>query len=258
MFPAGFRVHGAVETYFDTAVVITVLVLLGQVLELRARGRTSAAIRQLLDLAPRTARIIRDGQELDEPVAHIRLGDRLRVRPGEKIPTDGLVVEGQSTVDESMLTGEPLPVVKEPGQRVTGATINGTGSFVMRAERVGSETVLAQIVRMVGEAQRTRAPIQRLADAVSAWFVPAVVVVADRRLRCLVCLGTGAAFRARAAQCHRRADHRVPVRARARHADGHHGRHGPRRVRRRARSGMPRPSSGWRRSTRSWSTRPAR
>ena len=178
VFPAGFRVHGAVETYFDTAVVITVLVLLGQILELRARGRTGAAIRQLLDLAPRTARIIRNGQELDEPVAHIRLGDRLRVRPGEKIPTDGLVVEGQSTVDESMLTGEPLPVVKEPGQRVTGATINGTGSFVMRAERVGSETVLAQIVRMVGEAQRTRAPIQRLADAVSAWFVPAVVVVA--------------------------------------------------------------------------------
>jgi Cu+-exporting ATPase len=178
LFPAGFRVHGAVETYFDTAVVITVLVLLGQILELRARGRTGAAIRQLLDLAPRTARIIRNGQELDEPVAHIRLGDRLRVRPGEKIPTDGLVVEGRSVVDESMLTGEPLPVVKEPGQRVTGATMNGTGSFVMRAERVGSETVLAQIVRMVGEAQRTRAPIQRLADAVSAWFVPAVVVVA--------------------------------------------------------------------------------
>ena len=178
LFPAGFRVHGAVETYFDTAVVITVLVLLGQILELRARGRTGAAIRQLLDLAPRTARIIRNGQEFDEPVAHIRLGDRLRVRPGEKIPTDGLVVEGRSVVDESMLTGEPLPVVKEAGQRVTGATMNGTGSFVMRAERVGSETVLAQIVQMVGEAQRTRAPIQRLADAVSAWFVPAVVVVA--------------------------------------------------------------------------------
>jgi P-type Cu+ transporter len=177
LFPSGFRAHGAVETYFDTAVVITILVLLGQVLELRARGRTSAAIRQLLDLAPRTARVIRNGQELDEPIAHIRLGDRLRVRPGEKIPADGLVVEGTSAVDESMLTGEPLPVAKEPGSRVTGATINGSGSFVMRAERVGSDTVLAQIVRMVGEAQRTRAPIQRLADAVSAWFVPAVVVV---------------------------------------------------------------------------------
>jgi Cu+-exporting ATPase len=168
---------GPVETYFDTAVVVTVLVILGQVLELRARGRTSAALRQLLNQAPQTARIIRGGQETEEPVAHIRLGDRLRVRPGEKIPADGIVVEGRSTVDESMLTGEPVPVPKEPGARVTGATLNETGSFVMRAERVGSETVLAQIVRMVGEAQRTRAPIQRLADAVSAWFVPAVVVV---------------------------------------------------------------------------------
>ena len=178
LFPAALRMHGGpVETYFDTAVVVTVLVILGQVLELRARGRTSTALRQLLDQAPQTARIIRDGQETDEPVAHIRLGDRLRVRPGEKIPADGVVVEGRSTVDESMLTGEPVPVPKEPGARVTGATLNGTGSFVMRAERVGSETVLAQIVRMVGEAQRTRAPIQRLADAVSAWFVPAVVVV---------------------------------------------------------------------------------
>ncbi len=177
-FPAALRMHGGpVETYFDTAVVVTVLVILGQVLELRARGRTSTALRQLLDQAPQTARIIRGGQETDEPVSHIRLGDRLRVRPGEKIPADGIVVEGRSTVDESMLTGEPVPVPKEPGARVTGATLNGTGSFVMRAERVGSETVLAQIVRMVGEAQRTRAPIQRLADAVSAWFVPAVVVV---------------------------------------------------------------------------------
>jgi Cu+-exporting ATPase len=178
LFPAALRMHGGpVETYFDTAVVVTVLVILGQVLELRARGRTSAALRQLLDQAPQTARIIRGGQETEEPVAHIRLGDRLRVRPGEKIPADGIVVEGRSTVDESMLTGEPVPVPKEPGARVTGATLNETGSFVMRAERVGSETVLAQIVRMVGEAQRTRAPIQRLADAVSAWFVPAVVVV---------------------------------------------------------------------------------
>ena len=179
VFPAALRTHGgAVEAYFDTAVTVTVLVILGQVLELRARGRTSSALRQLLDQAPRTARIIRNGEETDEPVAHIRLGDRLRVRPGEKIPADGVVVEGRSTVDESMLTGEPTPVVKEPGTRVTGATINGTGGLVMRAERVGSETVLAQIVRMVAEAQRTRAPIQRLADAVAAWFVPAVVVVA--------------------------------------------------------------------------------
>jgi Cu+-exporting ATPase len=178
IFPPGFRTHGVVEAYFDTAIVITVLVLLGQVLELRARGRTTAAIRQLLDLAPRTARVIRNGQELDEPIAHVHVGDLIRVRPGEKIPVDGVVVEGRSVVDESMLSGEPLPVAKEPGQTVTGGTINGTGSFVMRAERVGSETVLASIVRMVSEAQRTRAPIQHVADVVSAWFVPAVVAIA--------------------------------------------------------------------------------
>jgi P-type Cu+ transporter len=182
IFPAAFRVHGVVENYFDTAVVITVLVLLGQVLELRARGRTSAAIRHLLNLAPPTARVIREGpngkEEIDEPVAHVHVGDLIRVRPGERIPVDGVVVEGQSVVDESMLTGEPIPVLKEPGSPVTGATINGTGSFVMRAERVGRDTVLAQIVRMVSEAQRTRAPIQRLADTVSAWFVPAVVLIA--------------------------------------------------------------------------------
>jgi P-type Cu+ transporter len=182
IFPAAFRVHGVVENYFDTAVVITVLVLLGQVLELRARGRTSAAIRHLLNLAPPTARVIREGpngkEEIDEPVAHVHVGDLIRVRPGERIPVDGVVVEGQSVVDESMLSGEPIPVLKEPGSPVTGATINGTGSFVMRAERVGRDTVLAQIVRMVSEAQRTRAPIQRLADTVSAWFVPAVVLIA--------------------------------------------------------------------------------
>jgi Cu+-exporting ATPase len=178
LFPDAFRTHGSVETYFETAVVITALVLLGQVLELRARGRTSDAIRHLLDLAPRTARIIRGGEEHDEPIAHVHLLDLIRVRPGERIPVDGVVVEGQSVVDESMLTGEPMPVPKETGGRVTGGTINGTGSFVMRAERVGADTVLAQIVRMVGEAQRTRAPIQRLADVVSAWFVPAVVAVA--------------------------------------------------------------------------------
>jgi P-type Cu+ transporter len=182
IFPDAFRVHGVVENYFDTAVVITVLVLLGQVLELRARGRTGAAIRHLLNLAPPTARVIREGpngkEEIDAPVAHVHVGDLIRVRPGERIPVDGVVVEGQSVVDESMLTGEPIPVLKEPGSPVTGATINGTGSFVMRAERVGRDTVLAQIVRMVSEAQRTRAPIQHLADTVSAWFVPAVVLIA--------------------------------------------------------------------------------
>ena len=177
-FPAGFRMHGIVETYFDTAVVITVLVLLGQVLELRARGRTSAAIRQLLGLAPKTARVVRDGHEADIPLSEVAVNDVLRVRPGEKIPVDGEVIEGRSAVDESMVTGEPIPVEKEPGSRVTGATINGTGSLLMRAERVGADTLLAQIVRMVSEAQRTRAPIQRLADTVAAYFVPAVVVIA--------------------------------------------------------------------------------
>ena len=176
-FPEGFRVHGVVESYFDTAVVITFLVLLGQVLELRARGRTSMALRQLLGMAPKTARVIRDGNETDIPLPHVQVGDLLRVRPGEKIPVDGVVTEGRSAVDESMVSGEPIPVEKEAGARVTGATINGTGSLIMRAERVGNDTLLAQIVRMVSEAQRTRAPIQRLADVIAGYFVPAVVVV---------------------------------------------------------------------------------
>ena len=178
LFPEGFRVHGVVETYFDTAVVITVLVLLGQVLELRARGRTSSAIRQLLGLAPKTARLIRGTEDVDVPIASVQIGDVLRVRPGEKVPVDGVVVDGRSSVDESMVTGEPIPAEKEPGSRVTGGTINGTGSITMRAERVGANTLLAQIVRMVSEAQRTRAPIQRLADAIASYFVPAVVLVA--------------------------------------------------------------------------------
>src|SRR5688572_5644698 len=178
LFPEGFRLHGVVETYFDTAVVITVLVLLGQVLELRARGRTSAAIKALLGLAPRTARRVQHGREEDVPLAHVVAGDLLRVRPGEKIPVDGVVTEGRTSVDESMVTGEPIPVEKESGSRVTGGTVNGTGSVVMRAERVGGDTLLAQIVRMVSEAQRSRAPIQKLADQIAAWFVPAVVVVA--------------------------------------------------------------------------------
>ena len=176
-FPEGFRLHGVVETYFDTAVVITVLVLLGQVLELRARSQTSAAIKALLGLAPKTARRIRDGVEEDIPLPHVAVGDLLRVRPGEKLPVDGVVVDGRTSVDESMVTGEPVPVEKEAGTRVTGGTVNGTGSIVMRAERVGSDTLLAQIVRMVSEAQRSRAPIQKLADRISTWFVPAVVVI---------------------------------------------------------------------------------
>jgi Cu+-exporting ATPase len=175
LFPEGFRMSGRVEPYFDTAMVITVLVLMGQVLEIRARSRTTAAIKALLGLAPKTARVIRDGGEADIPISEVQVGDRLRVRPGEKIPVDGVVIDGRSTVDESMVTGEPVPVEKTAGSPVTGATINGTGALTMRAERVGAETLLAQIVRMVSEAQRTRAPIQRLADRVAEYFVPAVV-----------------------------------------------------------------------------------
>ncbi|HYT73617.1 MAG TPA: HAD-IC family P-type ATPase, partial [Vicinamibacterales bacterium] len=178
IFPAGFRMRGRVEPYFDTAVVITVLVLLGQVLEIRARRRTSAALKGLLGLAPRTARRVAGLIENDVPIADVRVGDLLRVRPGEKIPVDGVVIKGRTAVDESMVTGEPMPASKEPDSRVTGGTVNGTGSFVMRAERVGRDTLLAQIVQMVAEAQRTRAPVQRLADRIAAWFVPAVVAVA--------------------------------------------------------------------------------
>ena len=178
LFPEGFREHGVVPTYFDTAAAITVLVLLGQVLELRARSRTSAAIKELLGLAPRTARLVRGDQEVDVPITSVQVGDVCRVRPGEKIPVDGIVIEGRSAVDESMVTGESIPAEKETGSRVTGGTINSTGTFLMRTERVGADTLLAQIVRMVGEAQRSRAPIQRLADVIAAWFVPAVVGVA--------------------------------------------------------------------------------
>ncbi|MBI4542101.1 MAG: heavy metal translocating P-type ATPase, partial [Gemmatimonadetes bacterium] len=180
MFPASFRRQGGeLPVYFEVAAVITVLVLLGQVLELRARGQTSAAIKALLGLAPKTARRVReDGSEEDVPLAHVHVGDRLRVRPGEKVPVDGAVLEGTSAVDESMISGEPIPVPKGPGDAVTGATVNGTGSLVMRAERVGRDTFLAQIVQTVTEAQRSRAPIQRLADVVSSYFVPAVVVTA--------------------------------------------------------------------------------
>ena len=179
IFPATFRdMNGIVPVYFEAAAAITTLVLLGQVLELRARSRTGQAIRALLDLSPKTARVLRDAEEVDIPLEQVKVGDRLRVRPGEKVPVDGVVLEGNSSVDESMITGESMPVEKTPQSHVVGATINGTGSFVMRAERVGSETLLAQIVQMVGQAQRSRAPIQNLADRVSAWFVPAVIGIA--------------------------------------------------------------------------------
>ena len=180
LFPASFRsTGGGLPVYFEAATAITTLVLLGQVLELRARGRTSAAIRSLLQLSPKNARLVRaDGTELDVPLEHIQLGDMLRVRPGEKVPVDGLVTDGESSVDESLMTGEPIPVEKSSGSRVTGGTINGTGTLVMRTERVGNETLLAQIVRMVSEAQRSRAPVQQLADRVAGYFVPAVVLIA--------------------------------------------------------------------------------
>jgi Cu+-exporting ATPase len=178
IFPESFRMHGRVAVYFEAAAVITALVLLGQVLELRARARTGNAIRALLGLAPRTARVVLpDGSERDVPLEQVKPGDRLRVRPGEKVPVDGVVVEGASSVDESMVTGESIPVEKTAGSPVTGATVNATGSFVMRAERVGADTLLAHIVALVSQAQRSRAPIQRVADRVAAVFVPAVVAV---------------------------------------------------------------------------------
>ncbi|MBI4263254.1 MAG: heavy metal translocating P-type ATPase [Acidobacteria bacterium] len=180
LFPAGFRGEsGEVGVYFEVASVIVTLILLGQVLELRARGQTSAAIRKLLGMAARSARRLRDdGTEEDVPLEAVQVGDRLRIRPGEKVPVDGVVLEGSSAVDESMVTGEPIPVEKHEGDRVVGATINGTGTLVMRAEKVGADTLLARIVAMVAEAQRSRAPIQKLADVVSGYFVPAVVAVA--------------------------------------------------------------------------------
>ncbi|HJT71311.1 MAG TPA: heavy metal translocating P-type ATPase [Terriglobales bacterium] len=177
--PPAFRTMREVPLYFEPAAVIVTLVLLGQVLELRARSQTSSAIKSLLGLAPKTARVVLDdGREEDRPIADIQVGTNLRVRPGERVPVDGVVVEGATAVDESMISGEPLPVEKTPGSKVTGATVNGTGALLIRAERVGADTVLAQIVRMVGDAQRTRAPIQRLADVVAGWFVPLVIVVA--------------------------------------------------------------------------------
>lgn len=180
VFPDSLRAHnGQIAVYFEVASVIVVLVLLGQVLELRARGQTSSAIKALLGLAPKTARLIReDGSEEDVSLDRVHSGDRMRVRPGEKVPVDGVVLEGHSVVDESMVSGEPVPVEKNPGDKVIGSTVNGTGSLVMRAERVGADTLLAQIVRLVGEAQRSRAPIQKLADVVSRYFVPAVMVIA--------------------------------------------------------------------------------
>jgi Cu+-exporting ATPase len=195
LFPENLRQDGVVPVYYEAAAGITVLVLLGQVLELRAREHTGGAIRALLNLAPKTARRIRaDGGDDDVPLEAVQVGDRLRVRPGDSVPVDGVVLEGRSAIDESMVTGESMPVEKAPGGKLIGGTINGTGSFVMRAEKVGSDTMLARIVQMVAEAQRSRAPIQRLADTVSAWFVPAVIVVAVASLIAWMIFGPPPAF----------------------------------------------------------------
>jgi len=178
-FPDSFIAHGRVGVYFEAAAVIVSLTLFGQILELKARGQTSAALKSLLGLAPKTARRLNDdGTEGDIPLTHVHIGDRLRVRPGEKVPVDGVVLEGESSVDESMLTGEPMPVAKRAGDKVIGATINTSGALIMRAERVGAETMLSQIVAMVAQAQRSRAPMQRLADVVAGWFVLAVIAIA--------------------------------------------------------------------------------
>jgi P-type Cu+ transporter len=178
IFPDSFRSHGEVGLYFEAAAVITTLVLLGQLLEAKARSRTGQAIKALLGLAAKTAHRVRNGQEQEVSVNEIQKGDLLRVRPGEKVPIDGVIIEGKSNIDESMITGEPMPVSKGPGEKVVGATVNQTGSFLMRVERIGSETLLAQIVQMVAEAQRSQAPIQKLADTVSGYFVPAVIGIA--------------------------------------------------------------------------------
>ena len=195
LFPENLRQDGVISVYYEAAAVITVLVLFGQILELRAREQTGGAIRALLNFAPKTARRIRaDGGDEDAPLETVQVGDRLRVRPGDRVPVDGMVIEGHSAIDESMVTGESMPVEKAPGAKVIGGTINGTGSLIMRAEKIGSDTMLARIVQMVAEAQRSRAPIQRLADTVSAWFVPAVIVVAAASFIAWMIFGPPPAF----------------------------------------------------------------
>ncbi len=225
LFPASFRgASGEVAVYFEAAGVIVTLILLGQVLELRARSQTGAAIQKLLGMAAKSARRIgANGAEEDVPLEAVQVGDRLRVRPGEKVPVDGVVLEGTSSVDESMVTGEPIPVEKGPGDKLVGATVNGTGGLVMRAEKVGAETLLSRIVAMVAEAQRSRAPIQKLADVVAGYFVPIVILIAVLTFAVWALVGPGAADGARADQRGRGPDHRLPLRARPRHADVDHG-----------------------------------
>ncbi len=228
-FPASFVVDGRVAVYFEAAVVIVSLTLLGQMLELRARSATSAAIKALLGMAPKTARRLReDDSEEDVALAHVHVGDRLRVRPGEKVPVDGIVLDGRSSVDESMLTGEPVPVEKQPGDRLVGATLNGNGALVMRAEKVGAETVLAQIVQMVAQAARSRAPMQRMADQVSYWFVLTVALAAVATFVVWGLFGPEPSWVY--GTIDRGADHRLPLRARPGNADVSDGGHRPRRA----------------------------
>ncbi len=226
VFPSRFRMmDGAVGVYYEAAAVITVLVLLGQVLELRARDQTGGAIRALLNLAPKTARRLRDGADDEEiGIDQVQVGDRLRVRPGDGVPVDGEVLDGNGAVDESMVTGESMPSPKVPGDKVIGGTVNGTGSLVVRADVVGSGGMLARIVAMVAEAQRSRAPIQRMADTVAGYFVPGRACGRGCRLCCLGDLGTGSRACVRADRRRVGRHHRLPVRARAGHADVDHGR----------------------------------
>ncbi len=236
LFPVAMQdAHGVIPVYYEAAAVIVSLVLLGQVLELRAREKTGGAIRALLDLAPKTAlRVLANGATETIPLSHVKVGDILRVRPGDKVPIDGTLIEGRSAVDESMLTGEPVPVEKTKGDRVTGGTLNGNGSFDMRVDRTGAETTLAQVVAMVADAQRSRAPIQALADTVSGYFVPAVMVVAVIAFIAWYVIGPVAAARLRAGRRGERSHHRLPVCAGARHADLDHGGDGPWRAERRS------------------------
>ena len=226
VFPASFMTMGRVPVYFEAAAVIISLTLLGQTLELKARSQTSAAIKSLLGLAPKTARRINaDGTEADIPIIHVHVGDILRIRPGEKIPVDGVVIEGASAVDESMLTGEPLPVTKRAGDPLIGATLNTSGALVMRSQRVGSQTVLAGIVKMVMQAQRSRAPMQSMADRVAGYFVVVVVGAARADFADMGTLWTQSELGLRTHQCRGRADHCLSLRARSCHTDVDHGRH---------------------------------
>ena len=228
LFPSAFRGdHGAVPVYFEAAAVITTLVLLGQVLELRAREQTGGAIRALLDLAPKTARVVHaEGADEEVALEEVKIGDALRVRPGEKVPVDGQIIEGRSAVDESMLTGESMPVGKSAGDKVIGGTLNQSGAFVMRADKIGRDTVLAQIVQMVAQAQRSRAPIQRLADQVSGWFVPLVIAVAALAFVAWAIWGPEPRLTYGLLAAISVHDHRLPVRAWLGHSDVDHGRRG--------------------------------